>query len=80
MAPTFEDDAEAVPFERLSATVVDEEGNPVPDIVAQACGLNVCLQSKTDSQGRVTISEEEEIAKLAFKYGDGLHYAQVAAL
>lgn len=75
--PEFEVDAEAVPFERLSATVLDEEGTPIADTVAQACGLNVCLQAKTDSQGRVTISENEEISKLAFKYGDGLHYAQV---
>lgn len=75
--PTFHDDSPALPFERLTATVVDEEGNPVQNILAQACGTNVCLQSKTNAEGRVTITEAAEISKLAFKYGDGLRYAQI---
>lgn len=79
VVPTFEDDAAEVPFERLSAIVVDEEGEPVADILAQACGTNVCLQAKTDTQGRVTIAEGTSIAKLAFKYGDGLRFAQIVA-
>jgi hypothetical protein len=75
--PTIEDEAEPRAFESLSATVIDEEGTAIPDLLAQACGMNVCLQAKTDSLGRVTISQDEEIAKLAFKYGDGLRYAQI---
>lgn len=75
--PVFEDDSEARPFQRLSATVQDEAGKPVVEIVAQACGTNVCLQAKTNAQGRVSISESTDIAKLAFKYGDGLRYAQL---
>jgi hypothetical protein len=75
--PTFDHDAKSLPFARLGATVVDEQGAPVAGILAQACGTNVCLQAKTDTSGRVTIVQNESIAKLAFKYGDGLRYAQV---
>lgn len=76
--PTFTDDAEAEPFERLDAIIVDDAGDPVVDIQVQACGLNICLQGKTNGQGRATITGEDDIAKLAIKYGDGLHYALVA--
>ena len=78
--PQFEESPEAVAFAGLSATVVDEQGSPVSDVLAQACGLNVCLQQPTDSQGRVAITGEESITKVAFKYGDGLRYAQLALL
>jgi len=78
--PLFEEDAASEPFSRLSATVVDEDGAPVTGTIVQACGLNVCLQGNTSSEGRAVISGDEEIQKLAFKYGDGLHYAQVALL
>lgn len=78
--PTFEDDSEAKPFESLVATILDEDGEPIPDLLAQACGTNICLNAKTNASGRASISETTEIAKLAFKYGDGLHYAHVAIL
>lgn len=76
--PQFTNDAEPEPFESLSATVVDETGAAVADTIVQACGLNVCLQGNTSAQGRAVIKGDEQIEKLAFKYGDGLHYAQVA--
>lgn len=76
--PTFTDDTPAEAFESLEATILDDAGDPVVDIQVQACGLNICLQGKTNSQGRATITGEDDIAKLALKYGDGLHYALVA--
>lgn len=76
--PHFDDESAAEPFARLSATVVDEDGAPVADTIVQACGLNVCLQGNTSAQGRAVIAGDEDIQKLAFKYGDGLHHAQVA--
>lgn len=78
--PRVENEAEAEPFEQLSAVVVDQAGDPVADTIVQACGLNVCLQGNTTAQGRAVINGEDEIEKLAFKYGDGLHHAQVALL
>lgn len=76
--PTFTDDTPAEPFEKLDAKILDDAGDPVANVQVQACGLNICLQGKTNSQGRATITSEDDIAKLALKYGDGLHYALVA--
>lgn len=78
--PSFDNDAEPEPFAKLTATVVDQAGQPVADTLAQACGINVCLRGVTNASGAVSISGAEEVAKLAFKYGDGLHHAQVALL
>lgn len=78
--PTFEDSSEAMPFKGLVATILDEKGEPIPDLLAQACGTNICLNAKTNASGRASISETTDIAKLAFKYGDGLRYAHVAVL
>lgn len=78
--PTFDEAPEPEPFERLTATVVDHTGAPVEDLLVQACGLDVCLNGKTNARGDATIASEESIAKLGFKYGDGLHFAQVVLL
>lgn len=78
--PTFEEDVPAQRFETLTATVVDQAGEPLPGLQVQACGLDVCLRGETNSSGRATITGDDDIAKLAFKYGDGLHSAMVALL
>lgn len=78
--PTFDESPEPEPFERLTATVVDDTGAPVEGLLVQACGLDVCLNGKTNAAGDATIASEESIAKLGFKYGDGLHFAQVVLL
>jgi hypothetical protein len=76
--PKYPDDGDLQPFSRLEARVVDERGRPVPDIMAQACGFNLCLFGSTDTQGRVVHASDEDMAGVAFKYGDGLRYAQLA--
>lgn len=78
--PHFEQSEPPVAFEGLSATVVDQDGELVAGLLSQACGLNVCLQEATDDKGRVTIGANEAISKPAFKYGDGLRYAQLTLL
>lgn len=71
---------EPVPFAKLTATVIDETGAPVSKLLTQACGLDVCLNGETNTKGETTIAGDHAISKLAFKYGDGLYYAQVALL
>lgn len=78
--PIVDQSHEPVPFAKLTATVVDETGAAVAKLLTQACGLDVCLNGETTSNGETTIAGEHSISKLAFKYGDGLHYAQVALL
>src|SRR5260221_14108902 len=62
----------------LSATVVDESGRPIPKIVAQACGTNVCVNGTTDDSGAVVIDQDVAMTKPAFKYGGGQAYAKFA--
>src|SRR5690606_32613658 len=80
--PEYEDDSEALPLERLRATVTDESGAFVPNVLAQACGMNLCLFGFTDAMGAVLHqrSPAEQMRRVAFKYGDGLRYGQFARL
>src|SRR5262249_49671442 len=66
-------------FVHLSAPVVDEAGKPLPDIIAQACGTNICLNGTTGSDGSVVIDQDvPTMTKPAFKYGGGELYAKFA--
>jgi hypothetical protein len=62
----------------VSATVVDENGTPVPHLLAQACGTNVCVNGSTDANGVVVIDTDATEQKPAFKYGDGRTHAKFA--
>jgi hypothetical protein len=64
----------------ISATVVDENGIPVPNMLAQACGVNVCVNGTTDGSGLVVIDTNSQQKKPAFKYGDGRTHAKFALL
>jgi hypothetical protein len=62
----------------VSATVIDENGAPVPHLLAQACGTNVCVNGSTDANGVVIIDTDAKEQKPAFKYGDGKTHAKFA--
>jgi hypothetical protein len=62
----------------VAATVVDENGIPVPHMLAQACGINLCINGTTDDNGLVVIDTNSEEQKPAFKYGDGKTHAKFA--
>lgn len=70
----------AVNVVHVSATVVDENGTPVPDMLAQACGVNVCVNGVTNGSGVVVIDTNSQEVKPAFKYGDGKTHAKFALL
>lgn len=80
--PHFPDDSDPVPFESLRARVVDPDGNPIAGTVAQACGINLCLNipGGTPSDGVASIDDSQMLQLAAFKYGDGLRHAQFAVL
>ncbi|HVU04279.1 MAG TPA: hypothetical protein VHE30_21120 [Polyangiaceae bacterium] len=65
-------------FSHLSATVKDLDGNPVPDVPAQACGINLCLNGTTSASGTVAIDQSADLVRPAFKYGGGQHFAKFA--
>jgi hypothetical protein len=76
--PGYAGTPEHVEFRHLSATVVDANGKPVPHLIAQACGTNLCLNGTTDGSGHVVIDANASETKPAFKYGDGVNYARFA--
>ena len=76
--PGFASAAPSVTLAHVSATVVDEAGNPVPHMLAQACGVNVCVNGATDANGVVVIDTNTDEQKPAFKYGDGKTHAKFA--
>jgi hypothetical protein len=77
--PGYASDPAAIPFSGLTASVVDVSGKGVtPGTIAQACGINICLNGETASGGRVIITEKNSLTKPAFKYGGGQNYARFA--
>jgi hypothetical protein len=68
----------AVMIDNVSATVLDTDGAPVPNQIAQLCGLDICLGATTGSDGKVSISGgNKSILQPALKVGDGLSYAKM---
>lgn len=62
----------------ISANVVDTSGAPVPDILVQLCGLDLCIGGNTNATGSVQVSGDGlDILQPAFKVGDGLTYAKM---
>jgi hypothetical protein len=75
----------------LTATVQDLDGNPASNVLAQACGLDICINGSTDANGNVQICDQNDICvpgiavnqaikRPAFKYGDGFGYVKFAEL
>jgi len=79
-APGYPTGGTPLTFNGLSATVVDENGAPAKNVSAQACGINVCINGKTDSSGVALITEKQPLRGGAFKYGGGQEYARFALL
>lgn len=67
-----------VRVDRLTAKVVDADGNPAADELAQVCGLDLCINAMTDQAGNVDVRPAASLLKPAFKYGSGFGYAQFA--
>jgi hypothetical protein len=65
----------------IDATVLDTAGEPVPDQLVFACGVDKCPPPKTtDADGKVFLNiAGESLKQPAFKYGDGLLYGRFAA-
>jgi len=63
----------------VTATIVDETGAPVVGQPTYICGLDISsAPAITDSAGHVSISTTLTMKKPAFKYGDGVSYAELS--
>ena len=60
-------------------TVRDTKGAPVAASPIQLCGLDACLYGMTDAGGHVLVNANKTLKAPAFKYGDGLLFAKLAA-
>jgi hypothetical protein len=65
----------------VSATVLGVDGEPLPsDPLVQVCGLDLCINAKTGSNGAVSVGVAQEMKLPALKYGDGLTSGKLALL
>ena len=63
----------------VTASIVDETGAPVVGQPTYICGLDICsAPAATDSAGHVSIHTTLTMKKPAFKYGDGVSYAELS--
>lgn len=70
----------SLPSAMAVAVIVDETGAPVSGAPAMICGINICTApEKTGADGRLTIPSSALGFKApAFRYGDGIAYAELA--
>ncbi|MBK7581037.1 MAG: hypothetical protein IPI67_12590 [Myxococcales bacterium] len=78
--------------DELNATILDTTGAPATKVLAQVCGLDLCINGSTDNQGVVCTLDKQtsvcapgilpnaEFRRPAFKYGDGMGYVKFAQL
>jgi hypothetical protein len=79
-AATYGGGEETIVPGAVSAKLVDETGAPVAaGQPLYICGINICISPKSvGTGGTAAISTNVEIKKPAFKYGDGIEYAEFA--
>lgn len=76
--PGYADGTPSTQVDSFRAEVRDVTGEAVSRVLAQVCGIDVCVNAETDEAGLVSLTPRQAIVKPAFKYGDGLEYAKFA--
>jgi hypothetical protein len=78
--PNYADDTlPAKDVGTVSARLVSDGGEPAADVLVTVCGVDVCSRPEhSDAEGDVAVSFTTPVKKAAFKYGDGLVYAEFA--
>lgn len=74
----FDIEEAPVLVDRVTAKIIDADGNPVADESAQICGLDLCIFAATDQLGNFRATPHASFLKPAFKYGTGIRHAQFA--
>lgn len=75
--------AEAAPSQfisSVSATLVDQAGDPVANELVQVCGVDLCVAGESSAAGGVLLGPMQAMKKPAFKFGEGKHSARFAWL
>ena len=63
----------------MDAQLSDPSGNPVPNLLVQVCGLDICVNGTTNAAGKTSVAPGVKLESPAFKYGDGFGFAKLAA-
>ncbi|MBK8258951.1 MAG: hypothetical protein IPK82_40610 [Polyangiaceae bacterium] len=78
--PGYEGNEADVNIGKVSASVIDQNGDPAAQTAAQVCGTDICIAETTGDNGSVTVLVNQTLKKPAFKYGDGIVYSKLAIL
>ena len=78
--PGYEGGEMEVAVGTVSATIVDQDGQPASMIGVQVCGTDICLFGTAGDTGSVSVPANQSFKAPAFKYGDGFGYARLAVL
>lgn len=66
--------------DRVSALLVDQDGEPLGLEPVQVCGTDLCIFGESSEAGRVLMTPVQAIRKPAFKFGEGKTTAKFAWL
>jgi len=80
VAPGYHGQASTIQIDEVDARLLDPGGTPVPDLLVQVCGLDVCVNGTTNVAGKTSVAPNTTLLRPAFKYGDGFGFAKLAAL
>jgi hypothetical protein len=64
----------------VTATLVDQEDQPITDELVQVCGTDICVPGTSSANGSVVVTPKQNITKPAFKFGMGLQTPRFAWL
>ncbi len=76
--PGYHVDAEPTAVGEIQATIQDASGVAVPMLPIQVCGTDQCTFGSSNATGKVDIIPKTKLILPAFKYGDGLDFAELA--
>jgi hypothetical protein len=79
IAPGYHVDAQALPLEQVSASLVEPSGQAIGNVYVQVCGINECYTGFSDRGGKTVVTVDQPLVLPAFKYGDGYDFAELAA-
>ena len=78
-APGYASDSPPIEIDEVDAQLHDPNGAPVPNLLVQVCGLDVCVNGTTNIAGKTSVTPHTTLLSPAFKYGDGFLFAKLAA-
>jgi hypothetical protein len=78
--PGYHVDESPILIDGVGAQIVDSAQAPLAGVPVQVCGLDVCFNGISAANGSAEVDPAMNLARPAYKYGDGLDYARLAVL